>query len=306
MSRYYVGVDGGGTKTRAVVLDADGTEVGRAEGGPAIADAAAPDVAAKSVAKVVTAAAAAAGIELPVTALWAGLSGAGREAARSAVELELDRAGLAETVQVGTDVAAAFHDAFADGPGVLLIAGTGSIAWGRGEDGTEGRVGGWGHHIGDEGSGYAIGLDALRRVARDADGRAPETNLRTAILSHVGEEDVEGLVHWTAGATKAEVAGLAPVVGGVAAGGDAVAGEILVHAVEELEGHVLSILTNMGPWQRPPDLALAGGLLRPGGTLRSAMETVLARHHLTPIDRVLDAAHGAARLAMDAGKPDET
>jgi len=301
VSRYYVGVDGGGTKTRAVVLDEAGTEVGREEGGPAIADASAPDLAAKAVAEVVRAAVTAAGAELPVAALWAGLSGAGREAARSAVELELERLDLAEVVCVGTDVAAAFHDAFADGPGVLLIAGTGSIAWGRAEDGREGRVGGWGHHIGDEGSGYAIGLEALRRVARDADGRAPETKLRTAVLAHVHEDSVDGLVQWTAGASKAEVAGLVPVVAEVAAGGDAVAGEILVHAVEELEGHVLSILTNMGPWSRPPELALAGGLLRPGSPLRGPLEKVLARHHLTAQDRVLDAGRGAARLAMAAG-----
>jgi len=251
--------------------------------------------------RVVRAAALEAGVSLPLTALVVGLSGAGREASRSAVELELELMGLSARTRVDTDVAVAFHDAFADGPGVLLIAGTGSIAWGRAEDGREGRVGGWGHHIGDEGSGYAIGLDALRRVARHADGRARETGLLKAILSHVGVADLDSLVLWTADASKADIAGLAPIVAEAAAGGDGVAREILADAVDELEGHVLTILTTMGPWQHAPQIMLAGGLLMPGGSLRESVERALAKHSLTPLDRVLDGAMGAARLAMVPG-----
>jgi glucosamine kinase len=298
VSRYFAGVDGGGSYTRAVILDAFGTELGRAQGGPAIADAARPDDAANSVMRVVRAAATSAGVGLPLTALVAGLSGAGREAARSSVELELELMGLAARSRVDTDVSVAFHDAFGDGPGVLLIAGTGSIAWGRAEDGREGRVGGWGHHIGDEGSGYAIGLDALRRVAKHADGRAPETNLLKAILAHVGTEGLEGLVPWTSSARKADIAALAPVVARAAAEGDVVAREILADAVDELEGHVLTILTSLGPWEHPPQIVLAGGLLMPGRPLREPVETALAKHDLKPQDRVLDGALGAARLAM--------
>jgi glucosamine kinase len=301
MSVHYVGVDGGGTKTRALVVDAQGREVARAEGGPAMADASAPQVAADAVEAVVRAALDSAGVALPVAALWAGLSGAGREASRSAVELDLARRGLSESVRVGTDVEAAFHDAFGDGPGVLLISGTGSIAWGRAEDGREGRVGGWGHHIGDEGSGYAIGLEALRRVVRDVDGRAPDTGLHEAVLAHLALDSVEDLVRWADSASKAEVASLAPVVAGVADAGDSVAGEILVEAVEDLQGHLLTILTNLGPWQEPPRLALGGGLLQPGGPLRDAMERVVTAYHLAPRDRPLDGARGAARLAMAAG-----
>ena len=298
MTRYFAGVDGGGSYTRAVILDAFGNDLGRAHGGPAVADAARPDDAANSVMRVVRAAADRAGVRLPLTALVAGLSGAGREAARSAVELELELMGLAARTRVDTDVAVAFHDAFGDGPGVLLIAGTGSIAWGRNENGREGRVGGWGHHIGDEGSGYALGLDALRRVAKHADGRAPETELLKAVLSHVGAEGLDGLVQWTSAASKADIAGLAPVVAGAAAAGDVVAGEILAGAVDELEGHVLTILTSLGPWRRPPEIVLAGGLLMPGRPLREPVEAALAKHQLEPQDRVLDGALGAAHLAM--------
>lgn len=296
MSRHVIGVDGGGTQTRAVVLDEQGKEIGRAVGGPAIANTTDPLGPAWAVVGVARAAAASAGIELPVDMLWAGLSGAGREAARSAVELELGRLGTAHTVHVGTDVEAAFHDAFGEGPGILLISGTGSIAWGRSEDGREGRVGGWGHHIGDEGSGYAIGMEALRRVVRNADGRAPATGLQKGILEHLRLERAEDLVQWSADASKSQVASLARIVTEAATNGDGVAGEILAHAVEELEGHVVTLLENLGPWQKVPRLALGGGLLGPGGALRIAVESVLARQHLRPVQRVLDPARGAANL----------
>lgn len=305
MTRFVVGVDGGGTHTRAIVLDADGEVVGRADGKAAIADARHPDRAAEAVAETCRAAAADAGLRVPVSALWAGLSGAGREAARSAVELELKRRGVAEAVRVGTDVAAAFHDAFGHGPGILLIAGTGSIAWGRAEDGREGRVGGWGQHIGDEGSAYAVGLDALRRITRQADGRAPRTRLQVAVLDALGFTGADDLVYWAAGATKAQVAALAPVVAAVARVGDGVASEILEQAVSDLEGHVRAILENLGPWSEAPGVALGGGLLGPGRPLRAPLEEALARHRLTVLERPLDPAAGAARLALSLAFPTE-
>jgi N-acetylglucosamine kinase-like BadF-type ATPase len=303
MSRYVIGVDGGGTRTGAVLLEVDAAdprqakELARTEGRSAVADATEPGRAASAVADVCRDVTRLAGVEPPVDVVWAGLAGAGREAARSAVELELGRAGVARVARVGTDVLAAFQDAFGDGPGVLLVAGTGSIAWGRAEDGREGRVGGWGHHIGDEGSGYAIGVEALRRVARDADGRGPATNLRTIILTHLGLDVVDDLVPWSATVPRAQVAALALLVVAAAAGGDAAAREILDHAVEELERHVLAILENLGPWASAPTVALAGGLLRPGRAVRSSLEAALARDRVRLLDRELDPAMGAGRLA---------
>ena len=95
--------------------------------------------------------------------------------------------GLAESIEVGTDVEAAFHDAFGDGPGVMLIAGTGSIAWARDESGVMHRVGGWGQHVGDEGSGYWIGHGARSGAWTGAeDGRSAATALRESVLESLG------------------------------------------------------------------------------------------------------------------------
>lgn len=296
MSLFVIGVDGGGSRTRAVALDADGVELARAEGASAVAGA--PDAAAEALAGVCADVAGSAGRRLPARVVWAGLSGAGRESARSAAERALEETGVAVRARVGTDVHAAFHDVFPQGPGILLIAGTGSIAWARSEDGREGRVGGWGPRIGDEGSGYAIGVEALRRVARHADGRAPTTELSGLILEQLGLEGVESLPGWAARASRAQIAELTPLAIEAAAGGDAVAGQIVSDAIEALRQHVVAVLERLAPWSRPPELALAGGLIRPGGGLRAGLQAALPASRVRVMTRDPDAARGAARLAL--------
>jgi len=298
----YAGVDGGGTRTRALLVDAEGAEVSRAEGPASLADPARPEVAADAVLATVRAAlervpSSGAGASPRIGALFAGLAGTGRETTRSGIEAVLRRAGVAERVRVDADTRSAFFDAFDEGPGMLLVAGTGSMAWGRNEGGKEARVGGWGSLLGDEGSGYGIGLEALRRVTRSADGRGPDTGLASAILGALGMERTEQLVGWAAEASKADIAALAPVVAQQSRAGDFVAGEILVEAVEELESHVVALLETLDPWPRPPRVALVGGLVCPGGPLRPGIETVLSRYALQRTAEEPDPTRGAAALA---------
>lgn len=300
---WVIGVDGGGTRTRAVALDLQGREVGRGEGAASLVDAAHPERAATAVEQVSAAVAEAAGRRLPAAALWAGLAGAGREAARADVEKALHRSGVSGVIHVDTDVRAAFHDAFADGSGLLLIAGTGSIAWGRSEDGREGRVGGWGHVIGDEGSGYAVGREALRRVARTVDGRVAATALVEPVLTHLGLSDPSGIGAWMGSASKSDVAALAPLVAAASGAGDQVASDILADAVGDLEAHLRAIVETLGPWSEAPTVALTGGLLQPGGMLRSPLTDVIARLGLRVLERALDPAAGAARLALALATP---
>lgn len=298
MDRYYIGVDGGATRTRAVVIDAEGRELSRSLGPAAAVDARHPERAAAVVEAVVRDTARDAGVTLPCAGLWAGLAGTGRETARSGVERALLARQLAEQVGVGTDVEAAFEDAFGGRPGILVCSGTGSIALGRSEAGRVARVGGWGSLLGDEGSGYQIGLESLRRVARHVDGRGPETRLQEAVLEAIGLVHVDELVIWAHDATKGDIAGLAPVVARSADEGDAVAGEILLNAIAELEGHLVTLLEILGPWHARPVVALAGGLLDPGGPLRRGMETLVQGHHVELQPRRLHPVLGAARIAL--------
>ncbi|MGD2217950.1 MAG: BadF/BadG/BcrA/BcrD ATPase family protein [Gemmatimonadales bacterium] len=297
-SRNVIGIDGGGTATRAVVLDEWGDELGRGAAGPAVTDRDGGAIEIEALAAAAQRAAAASRVEFPVAALCAGLAGVGREEERAAAEAALTARGIASSTRVVTDAEAAFHDAFADGPGILVIAGTGSIAWGRAEDGREARAGGWGPLVGDEGSGYDIGLHGLRAALRAADGRGSETELLARFAAQLGAAEPQGLVTWAANAGRPEIAGLAPLVCDLARAGDGVAAQIVDAALASLAGHVAALLARLGPWTAPPGLALGGGLLCAGGPLRDAMIAIVADLPCVPLAREVDAAQGAARMAL--------
>lgn len=296
--RIVVGVDGGGTGSRALVMDGAGEELARAAGPPGLVDPRHPEAVLSAVVETTRAALEEAGVTGPPAVVWAALAGVGRPETREAVEAAAAELELAERIRVGTDVEAAFHDAFGDRPGVLLLSGTGSVAWGRGEDGKVARVGGWGALLGDEGSGYALGLEALRAVARSVDERTAGTRLAPRILTRVGLDDVQDLVPWVALATKGEVAALAPVVLQSAEEGDATAQEILHHATLHLHDHVDTLLERLGPWERAPGVALVGGILGPGGLLESRVRESLADLPVWILDEEVDGARGAARLGL--------
>jgi len=312
-----LGVDGGGTGSRAVlvevgagertgdaVLPEGGRELARTTGGPAVADGQAEGPAVAEVVRVCRTALAQAGADGPVDALWAGLAGAGRAVAAEGVEAGLQRAGLARRVAVGTDVEAAFQAAFPVGSGILLVAGTGSVAQARGADGRTARVGGWGPVLGDEGSGYSMGCTALKALLQGEDGRGPATRLRDPLLEVMGigagaEEPGHEVVAWLATAERRTVASLAPLVAEVALDGDTVASALVEGAVVQLVAHVTALERALGPWPAPPQVALAGGLLSPAAPLRGLVEDALRDLDVHPVEGSPDAALGAAARAAE-------
>jgi glucosamine kinase len=298
-ARMFVGIDGGGTRTRALLVDAEGREVLRLAGAAGIVDAAHPAAAASGLAELTRSLAQRAGVALPVRSLCCGLAGAGRTAERRAVQDALLEAGIAAHVLVLSDAETAMHDAFGDGPGVLLIAGTGSIAWGRTARGDAVRVGGWGRLIGDEGSGFAIGVAAIRAVLRSFDGRDCDTALTPAVLRAAGCASPADLVAFTARSAKADLAALAPAVLAAAAD-DPAAGRIREEALSALGELVATAADRAG--LTAPALALAGGLIQPGAPLRQPLLDRLSAVLPAAVvsDRAVDAARGAARLAAAA------
>jgi N-acetylglucosamine kinase-like BadF-type ATPase len=296
----YIGVDGGGTRARAVVTDDDGRELARHTGPAGLVDPRDPAAAATVVAGVARAALQQAGA-VSAVALCCGLAGAGRRQEQEAVRIALLLQHLADTVLVVGDAQAAMADAFPDGAGVLLVAGTGSIAWARADESAPVRLGGWGQYLGDEGSGYAIGMGALRAVARATD-RREHTALTGTVLAHTRCEAPHDLIAWVAAARKAEIAALAPVVVDCARGGDASARDILDRAVQDLTKLAILAVARIGV--TAPRIALTGGLIAPGGPLRADL-----RHAVSAalpaarfLERPVDAAMGAAALArMSAG-----
>jgi glucosamine kinase len=274
LSRIVAGVDGGGSRTRAVLAFTDGREITTVEGPKSAVRPGETARSAEVIASLVEQALSESGHgDARIAVLYAGLAGVGREEERRALQSELESRDVADEIVVDTDAAIALYDAFGEGPGMILIAGTGSIAYARGINGAHARSGGWGPAFGDEGGGSWIGRRALSIVAAAADGREPATALTGAILTAAEVNTVEDLIPWAAAATPAALAELAPAVFTAAAGGDIRADALVGLAVEELMLHVRSLAVRVfGDERADIPLALAGGLLGKGSMLRTRLE----------------------------------
>jgi glucosamine kinase len=273
MTTLVVGVDGGGTRTRVKIADENGKDLASFEGpGSAVRPGAALESAEVIGAAVQGALEKAGHTERP-RVLYAGVAGTGREAERAALHDALVALELADEVVVVSDAAIAREDAFGDGAGILLVAGSGSIAYGRSPAGRTARAGGWGPFLGDEGSGTWIGHRALAVVCSASDGREPETQLSSALLTKTECDDVHALVHWAAHASRADIAALAPTVIATAEHGDLRANSLLSLAVEELVLHVRALARDLFVDERAAcPVALGGGLLGPGMFMRRRLE----------------------------------
>jgi glucosamine kinase len=297
-----VGVDGGGSKTRVRVADATGAELITVEGPPSAIDPRHIEHSVDVIARTVVDALSAAGMsDVKPSVACIGVAGAGREGERDALWQGLNARQIADDIVVNTDATIALDDAFSDGPGILLIAGTGSIAFGRGPTGVVARAGGWGPIFGDEGSGAWLGRRALGIVAAAHDGREPETALTGAILTAALVDDVHGLVPWAARATPADLAALAPAVMHAAEAGDARADTLLAFAVEELLIDVRALARRLFVDERAAyDVAFSGGLLYRGSALRKRLEsrlrTALPSAQLRPAEVI--PARGAVSGAL--------
>jgi len=295
VKRIVVGVDAGGTKTAAVVGDGHSI-LSRADGSGGAIRPGRALVASSAIADTVRRALSMAGV-LQAEVLVVGAAGAGREVEREELERALRGEQIARRVQVTTDIAVALAAAFGREPGIVVSAGTGSIAIARTADGEMHRSGGYGWQMGDEGSGYAIGRAALSALSRAADGRGPRTNLMPRVLAAVRASDFDGVITWAATATASEVSALAPTILDVAADGDVVAQGIVDYAARELSQLALSLLPRFGD-APSVQVAVAGGILTPQRPLRSLVLRRLGEERrLNVISFTIEPALGALHLA---------
>jgi glucosamine kinase len=302
MTFIVIGVDGGGSKTRVIVADEAGTQLGEVVGpGSAVRPGHAEHSADVISTTVRDALASCEMTHVMPKVLSVGVAGVGREPERQALWQALTSRELAEDVVIHTDISIALDDAFGEGPGVLLVSGTGSIAYGRGPSGQVARCGGWGPVCGDEGSGQWVGRRALSVVTASADGREPETALMGAVLTAAQVNEPHELIEWAAHATPAQLASLAPVVSSVADAGDLRANAIISLAVEELVLHVRTLSRELfGDERAATPLAFTGGMLTKGTTLRKRLEhrlkSAVPGAQIRPVE--VNAARGAVRSAL--------
>src|SRR5436190_10850546 len=231
---HVLGIDAGGTKTVCLLADERGLILSEGRGPGANLHAAGELAVEKVLHQVMEAAL----DERPVTpdAICLGIAGVDRQDEANTITAIMRRIGHRSRILVVNDALIALAAGAREAPGIVIISGTGSIVYGRNSRGEAARAGGWGHMIGDEGSGYWIGKEALAAVMRGADGRGPETRLTADILAHFNVDDVSRLprIVYDREVPRVSVAALGPIVQGVAVGGDAVATRILERAADEL------------------------------------------------------------------------
>lgn len=295
-----LGVDGGGSKTLAVIVNEQGEEIGRGLAGGANYNDVGLEEAVKHIYAAVEQAARAAQCKFPLRKAWLGLAGIDRQADYDVLYPRVRE--LAAQVHLTNDGELLL--AGLEKPvGVVLISGTGSIALGRDAAGHKARSGGWGHILGDEGSGYIIAQQALQAVVRASDGRGPQTALRDRILRTWNLQTTDELIGEVYGEPeKAKIASLSSAVMLAARGGDQVAAAIVQQAARELALAVNAVCQALEFPEQDIPLALGGGLL----INEADFCTQVIQHirHYQPIGQVelvsqptLSAARAALRLA---------
>jgi N-acetylglucosamine kinase-like BadF-type ATPase len=256
-----MGVDGGATKTLAAVLDMDTHDVHLGHAGPSNQDAVGATAAVRALLEAADDALAGAGIS-PERLAAAVLAIAGTDT--EAIERNV-RAVRTEDWLVVNDVVAAWATATGTGPGIAVVAGTGSNVFGVGPHDRPWRAGGWGHLLGDEGSAYWIGVQSIKAALSDREASGPPTALSDVAPAFFGLESVERLAThvYSKPLTKGEIAALATETARLANEGDAVARELFVRGARALSGQVRAVIEQAELRGSFP-VGLIGGVFRSG------------------------------------------
>jgi N-acetylglucosamine kinase-like BadF-type ATPase len=297
---HVIGIDAGGTKTVCMLADEEGRVVAEARG-PGANLQASGELEVEKVLHTVMDQAIGDRAVVP-DAIALGIAGVDRQDDAAVIRGIMRRIGAHARVLVVNDALVALVAGAGDDPGIVIIAGTGSIAYGRNAAGQAARAGGWGFILGDEGSGYWIGRRALRSVVRHADGRGHATLLSQSVLAHFSLRRPEELVHeiYQPGMKPSTIASLARLVQQAADEGDLVARRILEGATRELVLSAQSVTRQLRMQDEAFPFVLAGGILRAVPRLSTDLETSLL--DLAPRARVtrlsVEPALGAVRLAL--------
>jgi glucosamine kinase len=266
---YVIGIEGGGTKTTAVLCALDGFILSEAQGGPSNFHSVGIEKTTTTLLDLIQTCCHSVGCSVSqIGAVVAGLAGAGRTLDQQRLtERLLDvaraRSFNLEKVLIESDARIALEGAFSGKPGIVVISGTGSIVFGKDERDKIYRAGGWGRLIGDEGSGYAIGQEAFHAVAKLLDGYGEKTKLIKLFDEKFGLGTQDAIVNGIY-EKKFDIASVVPVVMEAASKGDPVAKKILIRASAELLEVIDAVLMKMNKGSKEVKkhpLAFVGSLM---------------------------------------------
>ncbi|HTW41316.1 MAG TPA: BadF/BadG/BcrA/BcrD ATPase family protein [Solirubrobacteraceae bacterium] len=284
--RYVLGVDGGATKTLAAVLDLERRALHVGHGGPSNEDAVGASAAVQALLGAAEEAIERAGIDAGELGA-AVLAVAGTDMHAIAGEV---RAARGDAWLVVNDVVGAWATATGAGPGVAAIAGTGSNVFGVGGTGAQlraWRAGGWGHVLGDEGSGYWLGVQSIKAALRDREASGPATALSDAAKAFFGEPSVEAVAQsvYSKPRTKGEIAAFAIETAKLAEQGDAVARELYERGARELGEQIAAVIRQTGLAGERFPVGLIGSAYKAGAVF------------VEPLTRAVHACAPGARVA---------
>lgn len=276
MPRFYLGVDGGQSSTTALISTETGCIVGRGKGGPCnhVRTSEGQAKFLRAVGGCVEGACREAGLDTSAIIFQSaclGFSGGAED--KEAYSRELIRS---SSYKITHDADIALSGATAGQPGIIIIAGTGSMGFGRNAAGKTCRAGGWGYVFGDEGGGFDLTRRALRAALRYEEGWGPSTTLRAILLEAAGAQDANDLLHrfYTAEYSRTGIASFAPLVTRAAEAGDAAAREILNSAAEKLSSFVEAVYRQLFQAGDRVRVAYAGGVFQSSLLLARLQEHV--------------------------------
>ena len=308
---YFLGFDGGGTKTDCVILNPNGAIVGEGHGGPSNPlRSGGYDAAFTSLREAAAGALSAAKLQTgEITAVCAGLAGAGRRSVVRRMTVFLSQEFPVALTQVVPDYEVALEGAVGPGPGVVLVAGTGSVAFGRNAAGETARAGGYGPHVGDEGSAYEIGRRAVSAVAHSRDADAPVTVMAEMMSAALHCADWDELTLRISKDPDDVFPKLFPVVAQAANADDSAAKEIMFASAIGLANLAMVVIRRLGMKDQAFFLVKCGGVFGRCTMLDSLLDSVLSSGAMrAKISRLeIPPAVGAALLAarLSAAPPEQ-
>jgi N-acetylglucosamine kinase-like BadF-type ATPase len=302
---YIIGMDGGGTKTHGIISDLDGNPFAEVIGGSANFQMLGVDVVARSILKLILELVQKVGCDFhDVKIIVIGLAGAGKEEDKSKIYNGIVKIANEYNLKlpkliIETDARIALEGALMGGAGIVLISGTGSVMFAKDVNGEIHRVGGWGRFIGDEGSGFTIGREALRAVAKFIDGRGEKTILKDLIFEKFKITDLREVVSKIYSG-EFDLASVAPIVMEAGEMGDEIAIKILDDACYELLTHIKAMLGKSNFGERVK-LVLMGGVLRNENYLSKKLKKEITKNfpQIDLIEPMASPAYGAIVYAKN-------